>query len=224
MPEMYYPNKIYPFQDSVLEIVESASVDFYLTGGTALGRCYLEHRYSDDLDFFVNDHEHFKEQCNAVVNSIKINWKCDIATVTESFVRIFIEEDKLALKVDFVNDVPAHFGEITSFPLFHRIDSWRNILSNKICALSRLEAKDVADILSIAKRYTFDWEIIIGEARQKDMWVEPLEVCKFLSQFPASMLDTIKWVRQIDLEGLKNEIKTLHDDIFSGSTNSLFPK
>jgi predicted nucleotidyltransferase component of viral defense system len=29
-------------------------VGFYLTGGTALSRAYLNHRYSDDLDFFVN--------------------------------------------------------------------------------------------------------------------------------------------------------------------------
>ncbi|MCD4795127.1 MAG: nucleotidyl transferase AbiEii/AbiGii toxin family protein [Bacteroidales bacterium] len=27
---------------------------FYLTGGTALVRFYLNHRYSEDLDFFVN--------------------------------------------------------------------------------------------------------------------------------------------------------------------------
>lgn len=27
---------------------------FYLTGGTALWHFYLNHRYSEDLDFFVN--------------------------------------------------------------------------------------------------------------------------------------------------------------------------
>jgi len=35
---------------------------FYLTGGTALGRFYLNHRYSEDLDFFVNADPEFKEK------------------------------------------------------------------------------------------------------------------------------------------------------------------
>lgn len=29
--------------------------DFFFTGGTALSVCYLQHRYSDDLDFFTED-------------------------------------------------------------------------------------------------------------------------------------------------------------------------
>jgi hypothetical protein len=34
------------------------------------------------------------------------------------------------LKIDFVNDIPSHFGEIQQFALFHRVDSWRNIPVN----------------------------------------------------------------------------------------------
>jgi Nucleotidyl transferase AbiEii toxin, Type IV TA system len=30
---------------------------FYLSGGTALSGFYLQHRYSDDLDFFTRDRE-----------------------------------------------------------------------------------------------------------------------------------------------------------------------
>ena len=43
---------LYSFQDAVLETVFEEPLGFYLTGGTALGRFYLHHRYSDDLDFF----------------------------------------------------------------------------------------------------------------------------------------------------------------------------
>ena len=56
MQKMSYQNKFYFFQDQVLKAFESLELDFYLTGGTALSRCYLNHRYSDDLDFFVNNH------------------------------------------------------------------------------------------------------------------------------------------------------------------------
>jgi len=105
MPGTYYQDRIYPFQDKVLKVVEALNLDFYLTGGTALGRCYLEHRYSNDLDLFVNDNKGFKKQCTSVVDFLKKKWRCDIATTSASFVRIFIEEDPVLLKIDFINDV-----------------------------------------------------------------------------------------------------------------------
>jgi len=64
MPETFYLDKLYPFQDKILKLVEQLDLEFYLTGGTALGRCYLNHRYSDDLDFFVNRHKGFKKHPN----------------------------------------------------------------------------------------------------------------------------------------------------------------
>ena len=60
MQEEYYLNKLYPLQDRVLRIIETQNQGFYLTGGTALSRFYLNHRYSDDLDFFVNNIDDFK--------------------------------------------------------------------------------------------------------------------------------------------------------------------
>jgi hypothetical protein len=152
MPETFYLDKLYPFQDKILKLVEQLDLEFYLTGGTALGRCYLNHRYSDDLDFFVNRHKDFKKQCKTVIDALKKKWICDVASTSNTFVRIFVEADEMALKIDFVNDVPSHFGNIQQSSVFHRTDSWRNILSNKICALSRLEVKDMADIVFISKK------------------------------------------------------------------------
>ncbi len=42
---------LYPFQDEVLNIINRVETGLYLTGGTAASRGYLDHRYSDDLDF-----------------------------------------------------------------------------------------------------------------------------------------------------------------------------
>ena len=50
----YYNDSLYPLQDRVLKAIQAAQTPFYLTGGTALSRCYFNHRYSDDLGFFVN--------------------------------------------------------------------------------------------------------------------------------------------------------------------------
>jgi hypothetical protein len=46
--------KVCRLQDKFLNWWTSLNLPFYLTGGTALGRYYLGHRYSEDLDFFVN--------------------------------------------------------------------------------------------------------------------------------------------------------------------------
>jgi len=222
MPKVYYLDKLYPFQDKILKVVEILGLDFYLTGGTALGRCYLQHRYSDDLDFFVNDHNEFKKQCTTAIDALKTNWNCDVATTSDSFVRIFVKADRLVLKIDFVNDVPFHFGELAGSHIFHRVDNWRNILSNKLCALSRMEAKDIVDILFIGKRYPFEWEEIVDEAKEKDLWVDPIEICRMISQLPDHLLNEIKWIINVNMEKLKQELNVLHDDIFSGNANSLF--
>jgi len=221
MPEMYYHDILYPLQDKILDVIEQLNLDFYLTGGTALSRCYLQHRYSDDLDFFVNDHKDFKKQSNAAIDEVKKLWKIDVAATSDTFIRIFIQSEKLNLKIDFVNDVPFHFGRFQRTSIFHRVDSWKNILSNKLCALSRMEVKDIADVVFIAKKYAFEWEPIVNEAKEKDLWVEPIEICRIINQFPAHLLKTIKWIADVNIDKLKEQINVIHDDIFMGKANSL---
>jgi predicted nucleotidyltransferase component of viral defense system len=51
----FYYNKLYPLQDQILKLIGEIETGFYLTGGTAASRGYLNHRLSDDLDLFVND-------------------------------------------------------------------------------------------------------------------------------------------------------------------------
>jgi len=222
MQEKFYQNKMYPFQDKVLKAIERLHVDFYLTGGTALSRCYLKHRYSDDLDFFVNDHNDFKNQCNRVITFLKkSNWECDVTSTSDSFVRVFLEDGPLSMKIDFVNDVPFHYGKLEDFSIYSKIDNWRNILSNKISALGRMEAKDIADVLFIALKYSFEWEEIILEAKEKDLWVDPLQICKIIKEFPLEFLTNIKWITDIDMDKMKGLLKILHDDICYGKSNSL---
>ncbi len=221
MHKKYYLEKLYPFQDEILKIIGNLGLDFYLTGGTALSRCYLKHRYSDDLDFFVNNRKDFKKQCGTTIEVLKRHWVYDVTATSDTFMRIFLQSDKTTLKIDFVNDVPFHFGEILAMPIFHRVDNWRNILSNKLCALSRMEAKDIVDIIFIARNYAFQWEPIINESKEKDLWVDPIKICRIIDQCPIHLLETIKWVDKVDIEEMKSHIKILHDDIFMGTANSL---
>ncbi len=65
---------------------------------------------------------------------------------------------------------------LTEFETHERlgtIDSWRNILSNKISALFRFEPKDVADIWILSKKKAFEWNIILDEAKTKEAGVDP---------------------------------------------------
>ena len=57
-PDFYF-KQLYPLQDQVLSLIRQVDTGFYLTGGTAASRGYLQHRFSDDLDFFVNDDPRF---------------------------------------------------------------------------------------------------------------------------------------------------------------------
>ena len=59
MDQEHYFELLYPFQDRVLGRFREAETGFYLTGGTAASRGYLDHRFPEDLDSFVNDDERF---------------------------------------------------------------------------------------------------------------------------------------------------------------------
>jgi hypothetical protein len=174
MQKSYYQNILYPLQDKVLSIIEKLSVDFYLTGGTALSRAYLNHRYSDDLDFFVNQNPAFEKQVELIITSIRDERiETEIAVTGDSFARILVNKDDAVLKIDFVNDVPYRSGDPVPTKLFYKTDTIINILSNKLSALSRLSEKDVADIVFIALKFDFNWVEIMKEASEKRSLDQP---------------------------------------------------
>ncbi len=222
MPERKFYNNLYAVQDDLMKIVQNLEVDFYLTGGTALSRCYLNHRYSDDLDFFVNEAPDFKKQTETVVSAIrKAGMQIELGTASESFLRITVLKDEVSLKIDFVNDVIYHYGDFEAAHFFNKIDSWRNILSNKLSAVSRLEPKDIADLLFIAKKFAFEWPDIMEEAKNKDLWIEPLNVSRIIKEFPVDLFDSVKWITPVAKKKLSKELHRMHDDIFYGHSNSL---
>ncbi len=222
MPAAYYSAKLYPFMDKVLALISKADTAFYLTGGTALGRHYLHHRYSDDLDLFVNGAADFREQVKKAMEALRRGGiTLEPGTAADTFVRILAREEETPLKIDFINDVAFHYGDFQEAPFYPRIDHWRNILSNKLCALSRREPKDIADILSIARRFSFSWPDIFSEARQKDLWVEPLEISRMIQEFPVELLAAVKWAQPFDPGVFAADLKAMNMDIFHGRDNSL---
>ena len=171
LPSRYYEESLYPLQDGVLNILSRSGTDFFLTGGTALSRGYYNHRYSEDLDFFLDRSKTYDDQIDTVLSMLDQNgysWDTSKGLIrAENFTTINVKKDYLVLKLDFVNDLVPHFGGIVKTDVYNRTDSIRNILSNKLSAVFRYAAKDIADIREIALHEAIDWTSIIIEARQK---------------------------------------------------------
>jgi len=224
MHDKYYLDKLYPLQDKVLRIVESINSKFYLTGGTVLSRAYLHHRYSDDLDFFLNRENDFLKEVDKILIELKKSFEVKVPVREEAYVLVFVNEKEISLKIDFVNDVGFHVGEIVNHPFFKRVDSWQNILSNKITALTRSEGKDIADILELSKKYSFNWMEVINQALNKDTWVEEVRVSQAIHDFPIEKLERVKWIYTLDSNQAITDLKIIAKDILLGTDNSLFKK
>lgn len=224
----YYAEKLYPLQDGVFRIVNDLKLPFYLTGGTALSRYYLNHRYSDDLDFFINNDPAFKIYIKSFIDYFSrsttetpIRLVTERTIISDDYAQFFVYKDKTELKLDFVNDLAIRFENILSDIKLGKIDSIRNILSNKISALYRFEIKDYADIWCIAKNYKFNWRQLINEAKQKEASVDPLDILNLFKEFPFDSLDIIKWITPIDIIQVKKDFQIIAEDILNGSDNSL---
>ena len=97
MKKDFYTQYLYPLQDQVLERINKLETGFYLTGGTAASRGYLQHRYSDDLDFFVNDAADFYLWTERVIHALSANpsWQLEILSRYERFVRLNLIRQRL---------------------------------------------------------------------------------------------------------------------------------
>ncbi len=120
-----------------------------------------------------------------------------------------------------INDVPFHQGEFVSNHLFNRIDTWENILSNKISALGRNEPKDIADILFIAQKFSFNWMEVIESAKKKDMWVNEIDVSSILNSYQVESLKSLRWIEQPDFEKLAKLLKTIARNILMAGDNGI---
>jgi hypothetical protein len=120
-----------------------------------------------------------------------------------------------ALKLDFVNDLVPHFGELQKTALFDRTDSIRNILSNKLTALFRYAGKDVADIREIALHESINWVEIIREAREKELGLEIPIICEILNGMPREEFEQINWTRNPGWDLFRGDIEKIVFDMIN---------
>lgn len=155
------------------------SDNFYLSGGTALAEFYLNHRLSEDLDFF-SEKEFDPQAISAIFKKIQKNAGIKSIKYEQSFNRnlFFLE-----LKNDFIKTEFTYFP----FPRIEsgnnignlRIDSLLDIAVNKIFTIhQKPRSRDFIDLYLILKMKP-EWSIdeLMKKAHTKfDNYLDPLQL------------------------------------------------
>ncbi|MBI5701072.1 nucleotidyl transferase AbiEii/AbiGii toxin family protein [Candidatus Saganbacteria bacterium] len=194
-----------PSQNKFIDAVsrEQNLANFYLSGGTALSAYYLNHRLSDDLDFFTSD-----EPDKISLHGFAKKMKTAIGAASVRFERLydrnlfFFKMGSEELKVEFSRYPFAQFNK-PEIKDGIKIDSLRDISANKLMALlDRFDPKDFVDLYFILK--TSKLENIRKDAEKKF-------AVKISSLFLGGELAKVKrivalpkMIKQITIEELKH--------------------
>lgn len=212
----FYFDILYPFQDRVIKVLNEAETDFYLTGGTASSRAYLEHRFSDDLDYFVNDDDRFRLWLERVIQALtrSKDWTCEVLMKEERFGRLNVIEGEISLKIEMVNDVPARVGKIQNHPVLGRLDSAENILANKVTALlDREEPKDLADIWGFCCRKNLSLQDAITNAQSKAAGVFPADLARVLCSVQRADWEAVRWINAPPVDVFLSQLNELGEKL-----------
>jgi predicted nucleotidyltransferase component of viral defense system len=197
MDQTFYLDLLYPFQDQVLAVLGNIDTGLYLSGGTALSRGYLNHRFSEDLDFFVNDKADFQLWADRFVQALSHSsrWDCQINQREERYFRLSLVQDEINLKIEMINDVPSRIGMPWQHPILGRIDTAENILANKVTALLNREApRDLADIWGLCCNQNYSiFDAIVG-AQGKAAGIFPVDLARVLCSVTISDWELVQWL------------------------------
>lgn len=164
-------------QQTILKHFGNSSLNatFFLTGGTALSAFFLQHRYSEDLDFFTEQPEQIPQVLPVLEKIAKqIDLRIEVRRQFKTFLEVHIQgpEGEL-IKCDFAQDSPYRLQPkvyIEEFGIFH--DNAVDISCNKLSALfDRSESKDFVDIFFI-DRELFPFAEVLKNAKQKHIGLD----------------------------------------------------
>jgi len=213
-PSSFYFDVLYPLQDRVIQVINQADTDFYLSGGTAASRGYLHHRFSDDLDYFVNDDARFGLWVERIIQALNREWTCEVLMKEERFARLNLLQGNTMLKIEMINDVPARVGEVENHSVLGRLDSAENILANKVTAiLSREEPKDLADVWGFCRLKNLSLHDAITGAQGKAVGVFPADLARVLCSVQKADWESIRWITAPPLETFISQLIQLGDDL-----------
>lgn len=185
---------------------------FYLTGGTALAACYLNHRESEDIDLFTDkpfDETVIMAAMGRITDSLRV--KSTLAKIHERLRYDLAFPKNQLLKVDFVFYDFKHIEPVNSLDRLS-IDSIGDIAVNKLLALSqRTASKDFVDLYFLLKRYTV-WDLRQSVEHKFKLDIDPFYLSALFSK-AEELTDMPIMKKKLSLEVLKkfflNEARAL---------------
>ncbi len=192
---------------------------FYLTGGTALAAFYLQHRRSEDLDFFT-EQETDLDEILKFLNTIgtketRFEKKFDR--------RIFLLEYSGSeyLKVEFTRypfspaEPRRHIEDLV-------VDSLKDIVVNKLAAMTdRTDSKDYLDVyaaFSGSPGLSLEGMVRLAEAKFGIQGIGYILQGRFLDQIPS--IGTLRLVRPVSPEDLTRFYRDQAAALIQSSTRS----
>lgn len=187
---------------------------FFLTGGSALGIFYLDHRRSYDLDFFTTDTESMA--WHVLTNQLLgiaagIGAQCRNLIASPEFQRFELTRGAEREILDFVIErVPQVDPQKASFDTI-RVDTLREMIANKLCTLvGRTEVKDLIDLYFLWKQ-GHDILAHLPDAQRKEGGLDPAMISYLLAEVhvsaipeyvlqPLSVAELNTFIRQLQQE------------------------
>jgi hypothetical protein len=204
----HYEGVLYPLQDRILAVAATYGDALVLTGGTALARLYLQHRYSDDVDLFSQEPKP-GELGQAFGNTLQRNG-LTIESVTKSvaFMRMWVGDGTNRIQVDVAPDSQRLEAPQTSALGVHA-HGLRDIAANKIGAFeNRAEVKDAVDLYYLTRR--FSWPQLFADAETKRVPIAYEDLRHFLR---TPLQGSALLVEPIDEADFRRFVATLRDEV-----------
>lgn len=183
-------------QHSALKMISATQLahHFYFGGGTALSHYYLQHRLSEDLDFF-NQQEFDPRSVTVVLKSFQKILGFTSFDYQNSFNRnlYFLRfTDDYVLKLEFTY-YPFQQVEQPKEMDGLLVDSVIDIATNKLFTIAQKpRGRDYFDLYSIIQKYDFDLEDLRVKAKLKFDWhIDPLQLGSRLFEVDAHLDDPI---------------------------------
>ena len=153
--------------------INSFKDNFYFTGGTALAAFYLNHRLSEDLDFF-SDHKFDNQVILTLIEELskklQFKYQSNFREVVYIFNLTFKNGTKLKVDFGYYPYKRLRKGQILESI---EIDSLFDIAVNKLQTVrQRSQVKDFVDLYFLLKEFTL-WDLMEGARVKFRMEIDP---------------------------------------------------
>lgn len=194
-------------QARVLRVLAGLRPRWTLTGGGALVGAYTKHRETRDLDLFWHDAKELGRLPMDVASLLAADgFVVESVQSAPAFHRYRVLKGEETVLVDLVADPVPALEEPREFVIDGvaiLVDTEREILVNKLCALlERSELRDLQDV-RILLEAGGDLERSLSQAPQKDAGFSPLTLAWVLRELPISSLGLASGWRAEEVSSLE---------------------